>query len=168
MSETSERVLSAATRLFAERGYEGISVRAICGASSVPRPGIARSWRRACSCSRRRPSRLAEPGLLSILHAEFQQGFRNCGEEAIAGLVEQNQILIGFLQAAADAGLLREGVDVDMVAGALNERLNTQVMYADNIHVLYGQSIKAPEYRHHWTRQTIDLLLYGAARDPKG
>jgi len=60
---------------------------------------------------------LAEPGLLIILFAEFQQGFRNCGEEAVAGLVEQSQVLIAFLQAALEAGLLREGVDVDVVAG---------------------------------------------------
>jgi len=35
MSSTAERILSVATKLFAERGYDGTSVRAICGAAGA-------------------------------------------------------------------------------------------------------------------------------------
>ena len=34
-TETSEQVLAAATTLFAERGYDGVSVRDICTAADV-------------------------------------------------------------------------------------------------------------------------------------
>jgi len=201
---TATRIRSVATRLFAERGYGGTSVRAICSAAGANVNAVSYHFggkkalytnviqgladQRLASAQRilgtaagdlvefqtrlllfaeeTLAALLAEPELLMILFAEFQQGFQNCGPEALQGLEEQNQVLISFLQAAQDADLLRVDVDVDIIAGALQERLNNQVIYVNTIHAQYGTSIKVPEYRRHWTRQTIDLLLHGAARAP--
>ncbi|MCO4771378.1 MAG: TetR/AcrR family transcriptional regulator [Deltaproteobacteria bacterium] len=202
MGKTADRLLTEATQLFADRGYEGTSVRAICTAAEANvnavsyhfggKKGLYAAVLRSMGDDRLASAQrilgappsnrteletrlllfaeetlatlLAAPGPLIILFAEFQQGFRNCGPEAVEGLAEQNRVVIEFLQGAADAGLLRSSADLDIVAGAFNERLNNQVMHADRIHTLYGDSIKNPEYRAHWTRQTIDLMLYGAAK----
>ncbi len=107
---------------------------------------------------------LAEPELLMILFAELQQGFRNCGEEAIASLGQQRAVLVAFLRAAQQSKLLRPDVDVDIVAGTLIERLGNQVVYSKVIEANYGASIKDAEYRLHWVRQTIDILLHGTVR----
>ena len=53
----------------------------------------------------------------------------------------------------------------EIVAGALQERLTYQVLYAGRIQAMYGQSVLEPDYRRHWVRQTIELLLFGAARE---
>jgi len=204
MSKTADRIRSAAARLFAERGYAGTSVRAICTAAeanvnavsyhfggkqalyiaiiqSMGDERLASAQRILGTPAQNLPevetrlllfaeetlaALLTEPELLSILLAESQQGFRNCGEAAIAGLAKQNQVLIAFLRAATEAGLLRRDVDIDIVAGTLIERLNNQVIHVQMIHAQYGTSITAPEYRQHWTRQTIGLLLHGAAQAP--
>ena len=202
MSDTRERVLAAAIALFAERGYAGTSVRAICEAAEANVNAVSYHFGgkqalyqaiidrigddRLASAQRLlgRPPRdvadlearltlfaeetlvahLREPGPLLILHAELQQGFRNCDPSVVAGLGQHNEVLLGFLLAARHRRLLRKGVDIDIIAGGLLERLTNQVLYADLIASNYGRSIRDADYREHWTRQTIDLLLFGAAR----
>lgn len=206
MSTTPERIRTAAAGLFAERGYDGTSVRAICSAAGANVNAVSYHFgskqglyaavirslgdERLASAQRilGAPARsleevetrlvlfaeetlaalLAEPEPLIILFAELQQGFRNCGEEAIAVLEAQRQVLIAFLQAAVEAELLRRGVDLDIVAGALLERLNNQVIYLNTVHARYGTSIRDPAYRRHWVQQTVELLLHGAAQIPEG
>ena len=205
VSESAERIRAAATRLFAERGFAGTSVRAICEAAGTNVNSISYHFggkqalyqeilgrvgdNRLAAAQRilgRAPgdaadletrlllfaeetlaTHLEDPQPLIILFAEMQQRFRNCDPAVLASLSRHNEVLLGFLASARRRGLLRKGVDIDIVAGALLERLNNQVHYADVIGPTYGTSIKDPKYRRHWTRQTVDLLLYGAARAPQ-
>jgi AcrR family transcriptional regulator len=202
VSAVPDRLLAAATTLFAARGYEGTSVRAICAAAETNLNAVTYHFggkkalyaavirgagdRRLASAQRilAHPAGDAaelrtllilfaeeviaawsqEPGVLTILFAEMQQGFRNAGPEVVAGLRRQTEVLGDFLQAAREAGLLREGVDLAMVVGALMERLHNQVMFADVLQAQFGGSIADPAYRRHWVEQTVDLLLHGAAR----
>ena len=204
MSETAERIREAATRLFAERGYAGTSVRAICEAAGCNVNGVSYHFGgkqalyqsiinrigddRLGAAQRilgERPedlqdferrlklfaeetvvAHLRDPAPLVVLFAEMQQRFRNCDPSALEKLGEHQHVLLNFLKRARKRQLLRRGVDIDMIAGALLERLNNQVHYADFIAQSYGQSIQDPKYRRHWIGQTIDLLLYGAARPP--
>ena len=204
MKETADRIRTAATRLFAERGYAGTSVRAICEAAESNVNAVSYHYGgkqalyeeiisrigddRLASAQRllgRPPNDaadiesrlllfaeetlaayLGEPEPLVILHAESQQQFRNCDASALQSLTQHSDVLIGFLDAARRRRLLRKGVDIAILAGTLIERLNNQVHYVEFIDSTYGTSIKDPKYRQHWTRQTIDLLLYGAARAP--
>ena len=202
MPTVPERLLTAAAELFATRGYEGASVRAICAAAETNLNAVNYHFgnkqtlyaaviegvgeRRLASAKRilATPASsqveletrlvlyaeetlvawLEEPGVLTILQAEMMQGFRNCGPEAMADLMEQGRVLVGFLQAAKDSGLLRSDVDVDIVAGGFSERLHSQVMYADTLLQQYGTSIADPTYRRHWVRQVVRLALHGAAQ----
>jgi AcrR family transcriptional regulator len=204
MSSTAARIRAAATGLFAERGYDGTSVRAICTAAGANVNAISYHFggkrelfvdlirglgdQRLASAHRilgapadtlaevhtrlllfaqeTLAAWLAEPELLMILFAELQLGFRNCGPEAVASLGEQRAVLESFLGTAQQSGLLRPGVNVGIVAGTLIERLSNQVIYMKVIHASYGASIKDEEYRRTWTRQIIDLLLFGAAVAP--
>ncbi len=204
MSETAERLRVVATRLFAELGFAGTSVRAICSAAGtnvnavsyhfggkqalyqkiISRVGDDRlasaqrllgpppndlsdlESRLLLFAEETLATHLREPEPLVILYAETQQRFRNCDPSALASLTEHSRVLSEFLVAARRRSLLRKGVDVEIIAGALLERLHNQVHYAEFIESAYGTSIKDPKYRRHWIRQTIDLLLFGAARVP--
>ena len=110
---------------------------------------------------------LGDPEPLIIMFAEMQQRFRNCDPSVLQNLGKHNEVLLAFLSAARRRSLLRKGVDLDIVAGGLQERLHNQVHYADIVHETYGTSIRDPKYRRHWVRQTIDMLLHGIARAPK-
>lgn len=203
MSKTQERILAVATELFAAKGYDGTSVRAICAAADANLNAVSYHFggkhglyntvirgignKRLASAKRilSSPSRtgeemqtrlvlfaeetlaawLEEPSLLIILFLELRQGFPNCDAEALASLTEQSQVLMDFLAAGVEAGLLRDGVDVAILAGGLLERLNNQVVFVDTVHASFGTSIKDPDYRRHWVGQTIDVFLHGAIQN---
>jgi len=206
VGETAEAIMGVATRLFAERGYEGTSVRAICEGADTNVNAISYHFggklalytavldrmggERLASAERilGRPPKdaadfearlflyaeeslaanLAAPELLIIAFNEWQQGFRHCdGKVTRETLMKENELLVGFLNSARRKRLLRKGVDPAIVAGALLERIHNQVRYADAIDSIFGTSVKDPKYLRHWTEQTIDLLLYGAARTPE-
>lgn len=200
MSSVPQRLLAAASSLFAERGYEGASVRAICraadtnmnavtyhfgGKSGLYNAVILGVGERHLASARRilatpagdrvelatrlavfaeetLASWLEEPEILRILFVELQQGFRHCGPEALAPMSQLSTVLVSFLREAQGTGLVRPEVDVEIVAGALLERLNGQVLYVDAVQRIYGTSIKDEAYRRHWVHQTVDLLLRGA------
>jgi AcrR family transcriptional regulator len=204
VSEAAERIRAAATQLFAELGYAGTSVRAICKAAQVNVNGVSyyfggkqplyqdiisragdnrlASAQRLLGSPPKDPAdlesrlllfaeetlaaQLDDPATLIILFAEMQQRFRNCDPSALENLGKHNTVLLAFLTAARRRKLLRKGVDIDIIAGTLLDRLNNQVFYAEFIESNYGTSIKDPKYRRYWTRQTINLLLHGAARAP--
>lgn len=205
MPDTADRIREAATRLFAELGYAGTSVRAIAGAADANVNAVSYHFGgkqplyedilarvgddRLASAQRllgeaptdladfesrlrlfaeeTLAAYLADPDPLVILYAETQQRFRNCDPAVLQNLGKHHEILVGYLTGAKRRRLLRKGVDIDIIAGGLLERLNNQVFYADFIDSTYGTSIKDAKYRRHWVRQTIDLLLYGAARAPE-
>lgn len=207
MGTTAERLLAAATSLFAARGYDGTSVRAIAKAADANlnavsyhfggKPGLYAAVIERVGDQRLEAAErilgdgprdrsdletrlllfaqetlaawLEEPGLLTILLAELQQGFRHGGPEAYERLSQHSHRLVAFLERARASGLLRDDVDVDIVAGAVLERLNSQVLYADVVHTSYGTSIKDPAYRERWIQQTVGSMLYGVvprAPDP--
>lgn len=201
MNKAAQRILAVATRLFAERGFEGTSVRAICtdaevnlnavsyhfggkralyqavindwgedrlaGAQRVlgtpPQDAAALQTRLLIFAEETLVTLLARPEALILLFTEFQQGFRNCDRSAVESLASQQLVLMRFLKEAQEGGLLREDLDLDIVAGTLLERLNHQVLYADNIAALSGKSIRDAAYRQRWCEQNISLLLHGAA-----
>lgn len=202
MADVPQRLILAATPLFAARGFAGASVRAICAAAETNANAVTYHFgskqklyaavilgigeRRLASARRLLdlPARsteelesrlilfaeetmiswLEEPGVLTILLAELQQGFRNCGPEAMEGLEAQMRVLIGFLTSAQQAGLIREGVDIAIMAGGLVERLNTQIMHADVIAAQHGKSIEEPSYRRYWVEQVVGMMLRGACQ----
>lgn len=201
MSKTPERILAVATEIFAAKGYEGASVRAICSAAEANLNAVSYHFggkrglynavirsvgdRRLASSKRilSSPAQsdseletrllmfaeetlaawLEDPDILTIIFMELRLGFPHCDDKALASLVDQNVVLVDFLQAAVEDGLLRPGVDVAILAGALLERLNNQVMYLDTLQARFGSSIADDAYRAHWVRQTIEFFLRGAA-----
>ncbi len=205
MSEVAKNLLAAGQRLFAQRGYEGASVRMICEAAGTnanaigyhfgSKQGLYEAILERMSGGQMesaerilgRPPKdmkdletrvllfaeetlaayLAEPELLTICLAESQQGFRNCDGDSIkAILATPTAVVVDFLRAARRKKLLRKGVDPAMVAGGLMERISNQVLYADLMESMFGDSVKSPKYAQRWIEQIVDLALHGALRTP--
>ncbi|MBL4689819.1 MAG: helix-turn-helix transcriptional regulator [Nannocystaceae bacterium] len=204
MGEAADTLLHAGARLFAQRGYEGASVRAICEAAGANVNAISYhfggkqglydavlghwSGKQTTSAERilgRPPADLrdletrlllfteetlaaymAHPEWLIICAAEFQQGFRNCDDSASVKKAMRGPIdvIVAFLQEARQRNILRENVDAAVIAGSIMERINNQVLYADTIQSMFGDSIKSSEYLRYWSQQVIDLLVHGIAR----
>jgi len=67
-----------------------------------------------------------------------------------------------FLEEAKDNGFVREGLDTQLVAGALLDRLMNQVQFAPWIKRTYGIDLVTDhEYRKRWCQSNMDLFLNG-------
>ena len=67
-----------------------------------------------------------------------------------------------FVENAHAAGLLRAEVDVSMVVGFVLDRLANQIIYSASLADSEDQNVAAnPNYRKHWLKSNIDLLLHG-------
>ncbi len=68
-----------------------------------------------------------------------------------------------FLEAAQDQGFVRSDLAVDMVTGAIMDRILNQVLYIPSIRGTSGADIHDPDYRHRWCVSNVDLFLRGIA-----
>ena len=67
-----------------------------------------------------------------------------------------------FLEEAKYNGFVREGLDTQLVAGALLDRLMNQVQFAPWIKRTYGIDLVTDhEYRKRWCQSNMDLFLNG-------
>jgi AcrR family transcriptional regulator len=111
---------------------------------------------------------MAEPEALQILYAEFENGFPRCPESVMQAFMGQLTNLTAFFDAAQQNRILGQGVDINIAAGQLFERMGTQARFAGTIGSQCGASIHDDTYRRHWVEQTVSLLLYGTApRQPR-
>ena len=67
-----------------------------------------------------------------------------------------------FLEAARDAGYVRQGLNVEMVPGFMLDRILSQVQFAPWVEENYGKSIISDDdYKRQWCAANIDILLNG-------
>ncbi len=67
-----------------------------------------------------------------------------------------------FLEEAKDKGFVREGLDTQLVAGALLDRLMNQVQFAPWIKRVYGTDLATDhKYKKRWCQSNLDLFLSG-------
>jgi AcrR family transcriptional regulator len=98
---------------------------------------------------------------LLIALREFEQLPPDSDDRALRELIEINHSLSNFVQRAKERGFVRNDVDTGMVAGTLLDRLINQARYAHTHVQFFGVTSLDPEYRAHWVRASLGLVLDG-------
>ena len=190
-----ERLILAASMLFAERGFGGVSVREICKAAGTGinmihhyfgnKEGLLEEIVRQFDVRVYAvPLRLLEKparsrdDLTARMELLFETTLEAClAERDLLMVVLREQAaletlnafqdgLVSFLEAAKDQGLVRDGLDAPMISGAMLDRIVSQVQFAPWIMRASGVDIaNDADYRQRWCRSNVDLFLHGILAD---
>ncbi|MFY0680731.1 MAG: TetR/AcrR family transcriptional regulator [Thalassovita sp.] len=190
-SPTKDRLLQSATKLFSEKGFEGVSVRQICkdadtsmnmihhyfGSKEGLFDAILASFTDKVFAT---PLRVLDQDVQS--KAEFVTRLEVFFEETLTALIEQRHLvhmmarhtiaptamaslmgnLVSYLATCQAKGYIRAGIDPSMISGFMMDRLANQVLYAAQIkRDTQFDLINDPDYRARWTRSNLELILYG-------
>ncbi len=191
---SKDRLLESGALLFAEKGYDGTSVREICKKAEVSMNMIHHFFKN-------------KEGLLNVILEEFssnvlqvptrlisneptsKQDFQSKLElfcqETLEALIEyripiviilrenidmdafadyQKQF-IWFLKKAQSKKYVLKGVDPEMISGIVLDRFISQVLYAQKIKDTFGCDIINDEkYRRKWLKSNVDFFLFGLAQ----
>jgi len=193
-----ERLIAAAARLSAAKGFDGVSVREICkeagtginmihhyfGNKDGLHDAIAARFDESVYVV---PLRLLEmparsrDDLCARLELVIQTTLEACLAERatmMMALREQLQLatltafldrLVKFLEEAQALGIVRAQVDTSMISGAILDRIINQVQFAPWIKASTGLDIAADAaYRGRWCRSNLDLFLHGLLDSQSG
>ncbi|GAA6206963.1 hypothetical protein NBRC116601_02560 [Cognatishimia sp. WU-CL00825] len=192
--DAKSRLLAAGTKLIAEQGLAGASVRDICAQAGVGRnmihhyfgskDGLFQAILDAFSSDGFAPAirTIATPAQSA---EEFRIKMQLLLTETLEVLVANSRVfrimtreqsaflplkpyrgaLLNFLNQAKQSGFIRETIAVDMIAGVLLDRLGNQVLYA----LMLGDNktqnvILDPVYRQDWIKTNADILIFGFAK----
>jgi len=192
-TDTKTRLIAAGTKLIAEHGLAGASVRDICAEAEAGRnmihhyfgskDGLYQAILEDFSSEGFAPAiRTVETPaqtleelriklelfLTETLEALVARSlvFRimTREREAYLPLKEFRYALIFFLRAAQRSDLIHEDLNVDMIPGHFLDRLGNQVLYALTLGEDSNENIIAdPTYRRAWLKANTQLLLFGIA-----
>ena len=188
---TREKLLSSATLLFAQKGFDAVSVREICAHAKTSSTMIHHYFE-------------SKQGLLDAIIQQFSTDtfsaalrliedvpqdpaafvckielFINETFEALITqkyvikiLADQRSEFIGsrdfvkkftvFLEEAGERGFVRKDVEPEMVAGFILDRLGNQVMYSVTRNTRTGpDAVSDLKYRKKWLRANVSILCNG-------
>lgn len=190
---TKARLLAAGTKLIAEHGLAGASVRDICAEAEAGRNMIHHYFGSKDGLYQAILEDFSSEGFAPAIRtietpAQSAEEFRIKLElfltetlealvarslvfrimtrerEAYLPLKEFRGALVTFLQAAQESGLIHEVLNVDMIPGHFLDRLGNQVLYALTLGEDSKENIIAdPTYRREWLKANTQLLLFGIA-----
>jgi len=80
--------------------------------------------------------------------------------ELIDNGIYQNAI-IDFYSDAQDKGFVSKSIDLEMISGALLDRLAPQVIHLDQVKASFNLNIEEQTYRTRWVDANADLFLSG-------
>lgn len=186
-----ERLLSSAAELFADRSFDGVSVREICKAAGTSinmvhhyfgnKDGlldeVLQSFDQNVYAI---PLRLLESPATSAADLEqrlvliFETTLEAClkhRNHLVVAIRQQAALdtlgafqagLVAFLEDAKQAGFVRASLDTDMISGAILDRIVSQAQFAPWIKETSGIDIAADAgYRGRWCKANVDLFLNG-------
>ena len=186
------RLIVAATELFAEQGFAGTSVREICTRADASVPMISHYFGskqglydaiigQFSDTAFDVPLRLiAKPPatrdeFLLRLEMFISETFnallplapifriRAREQEGFIGLSQFRAGLNDFLIAAKDAGHIRSTLDVPLVSNIILDRLGNQIVYANSVGDREKTVLNDKEYRDTWITANVDVLIQGLA-----
>lgn len=192
-TDAKSRLLEAGTKLIAEQGLAGASVRDICAEAGVGRnmihhyfgskDGLFQAILDAFSSDGFAPAirTIAAPAQsaeefrikMQLLFTEtlevlvaHSRVFRimNREQSAYLPLKPYRDALLNFLTQAQQDGFIRGTIATDMIPGVLLDRLGNQVLYALALGETKTQNvILDPVYRQDWAQANSDILIFGFA-----
>lgn len=186
-----DRLLIAGTALFAEKGFDSVSVREICKHAGTSMNMIHHYFGNKEGLFEAIVSSFTEKVFtfpLRLLEKEVQTKeefitlIELFFEETLTALIEQRTVLqvitrheveasamseliqkfVLFLTSSQKNGFVQAGVEPELMSGFLMDRLATQVLYAPQISKYSEYDLLGdPDYRTRWTRSNLNLFLYG-------
>ena len=96
-----------------------------------------------------------------IMFREFEQLLPHGNDGVVGEMVKTSYAIAAFIKRAMDLGFVRADVDPDIVAGLLMDRLLNQARFVDSHEIFFGASTLDFEYRAHWVRATLRIVLDG-------
>jgi len=190
---TKERLLEAAKRLFAEKGFAGASVRDICAEANAGRnlihhyfgskDGLYQAILTEFSDTTFDvPLRIIADAPASAEEMQFK--FKHFVSESLEALVARQLVfriisreagpylnlsafrsgLIAFLSQCQTSGFLAKALPVHMVPSLVLDRLGNQIIYALSAANSGEKTIlNDVEYRREWSTANAELILFGIA-----
>ena len=186
-----DRLFKSATLLFAEKGFDSVSVREICKHAGTSMNmihhyfdskeglfnAIVASFTEKVFAF---PLRLLEKNVAT--KEEFVTRFELFFEELLTALIEQRSVLhvikrhdveasamtelyqkfVVFLKNSQEKGFMQSHIEPELISGFVMERLATQVLYTAQFASQSDYDIvENADYRAKWTRSNLNLFLYG-------
>ena len=185
------RLLEAATKLIADKGLAGASVRDICAEAGVGRNMIHHYYGSKDGLFQAILDNFSSEGFAPAIRtiaapAETAEEFRIKTElfiaETLEALVTHSRVfriitreqthylplkeyratLLSYLDAAQQSGFLRASVQLEMLPGVILDRLGNQVIYALSLGDETHQNvILDSDYRRDWLKANSDILIFG-------
>ncbi len=186
-----DRLIEAASALFAEKGFGSVSVREICKAAGTSinmvhhyfgskdglRDAIFERYDQNVYVVPMRllqnPAASAED-LAARLLLVFETTLEAClAERAVLMVVLREQAeldtlqafqarFVSFLEEAKAAGYVRQDLDCAMISGAMLDRILSQAQFAPWMLKTAGIDVQNDtEYRRRWCAANLDLFLNG-------
>ena len=186
-----DRLLASGTALFAEKGFDGVSVREICKHAHTSMNMIHHYFGNKEGLLREVVGQLNEnvfvvPMRLLERPAHSREDFRArlelLFETTLEAYIQHRDVLVvavreqadlpaiqeymarfvEFIGQAKDRGIVRQELDADMISGAMLDRILSQVHNAPFIKKTFGIDVMTDrEYQQRWSRANIDLFLHG-------
>ncbi|MGH1345810.1 MAG: TetR/AcrR family transcriptional regulator [Nannocystales bacterium] len=186
-----DRLLRAGARLFAQSGFDGVSVRAICSEAGTSNNMIHHYFGSKQGLLNSivdnftdelfaLPLRVLERKVKSV--DDFILRMELFFEQTLLGLIDQRDVIrvvqrhdiappamrdlnlrfVQFLERCQEHGYLRQGIEPALISGLLMDRLINQVLHAPMILRTTGcDLIGDTDYRERWIRTNLDVLLFG-------
>ena len=190
---TRERLLESGAKLFAEKGFAGVSVRRICADANTStnmvhhffgsKQGLLSAIAEQLSVTIFAiPIRLFQTMPAST--EEFASRMQLLFETTLEAYIEHRALLMvvvreetdtqgvlafskafaEFLERAKREGFVREQLDSEMTTGAIIDRILNQVSFAPQVKRVHGLDIISDgDYRQRWCNLNLDMFLNGIA-----
>ncbi len=191
MKPTKERLIDAAAELFAEHGFEGTSVRAVCRKAQTSANMIHHFFGNKEGLRTALLQRFSTEVFLTPLRIieddpktaeELAIRFELFLSETMEALINHRRIFIlivrestflavfqdyslrfeAFLDAAKRRGLACKTLESGMLSGLVLDRVGNQILYASAIEKMIGKTVLSDAgYKKRWIKANVDLILNG-------
>jgi AcrR family transcriptional regulator len=98
---------------------------------------------------------------IRIIYREFEQLVPHGTDGVVGRLTQVNAVIATFVRQALEQGIVSDGVDADIVAGLLLDRVANQARFTDAHATFFGVSTLDETYRKHWVQSTLQIVLHG-------
>jgi AcrR family transcriptional regulator len=191
---TKERLLESGAKLFAEKGFAGVSARSICAdadtsvnmvhyyfgskkglLSAIAEQLSAKIFAIPIRLFQEMPaSRKGFASRMQLLfettleaHIEHRTLLMVVVREEVEtqGMQDYSQGFAEFLERAKREGFVRQELDSETTTGAILDRILNQVAFAPWVKRVHGVDILTDdEYQKRWCKANLDLFLNGIAQ----